>query len=44
MLYASTTERQRPLVHLYSACGGGGGGGGVVGGGGGGGAGEWCIN
>ena len=40
VLYASTNERQRHLVHLYSACGGGDGGGG----GGGGGGGEWCIN
>ena len=44
MLYTSTTERQRALVHLYSACGGGGGGGGGRGGRGGRGGGEWCIN
>ena len=31
MLYVSTTERQRSLVQLYSACGSGGGGGG------------WCL-
>ena len=34
MLYASTTERQRSLVQLYSMCGGDGGGGGGGGGGG----------
>ena len=45
VLYASTTDRQRPLVHLYSACGrGDGGDGGGGGGGGDGGGGEWCIN
>ena len=41
VLYTSTTERRRALVHLYSACSGGGGGGGGRGGRGGG---EWCIN
>ena len=37
VLYVSTTERQRSLVQLYSACGSGGGGGGGGGGSG------WCL-